>query len=247
MTRLRWQLVLRARELGGRIPRGEIPRLLAGELLAAQTEGFARRGYAFFQDRKGALRLETAPRRLFAEEISCELGTDLVGRRVETHWRVGSTNDIARERARDGREGVAVFAEEQTHGRGRFGGRWHAPRFSSLLFSVPLHSRGGSIEPEGLMLAGAVAVAEAIREEAGLGALIRWPNDVLLEDKKVSGVVVEGFGPPEDRWFIVGVGVNVNAKRLPPELQREAASICDLLGRDADRVLLARADRKSVV
>jgi BirA family biotin operon repressor/biotin-[acetyl-CoA-carboxylase] ligase len=244
VTKPDWGLVTAARESGGRLTQSRLAAIVEPARLDAQLAAFAKRGYAFSVTPRGTLVLDKWPRRLFAEEIASDLGTDTVGRKVETHWTVGSTNDLARAEAARGREGTAIFAEEQTAGRGRFGRRWAAPKFSSLLFSLALKSASAAVRPEALALAGAAAVAEAIAQTANLPARIRWPNDVLIEGRKVSGVLVEGLGgSDEGRWFVVGIGVNVNLDlaALPAELQKTAGSISQFLGRDADRALLARA------
>lgn len=242
MTRPDWSLVIWAKESGAAIPPADLRRIIDPSRLDDQLSAFSRRGYHFTLTPKGALRLDSWPRRLFAEEIAHDLATDTVGRAVEMHWKVPSTNDLARAHARRHREGVAVFSEEQSSGRGRFGRIWTAPCFSSLLFSVPLHDPTAAVEPEGLMLAGAVAVAEAVSQVTHLSPQIRWPNDVLVEAKKVSGVLVESLPPDADsRWFVIGVGVNVNLEApLPPDLCETAAALSTFTGRRVDRALLAR-------
>lgn len=243
MTKPNWSLVVRAKESGGGIPGSRLGAVLAGGDLDEQIAAFGRRGYHFARTDDGALELASWPRRLFAEEIACELGTETVGRRVEMHWRVTSTNELARREAKRGREGAAIFAEEQAAGRGRFGRRWWAAKYSSLLFSVALRCPGAAVEAEGLMLAGAVAVAEAICETTALAGRIRWPNDVLVEGRKVSGVLVEGLAPAAgERWLIVGAGVNVNMdEELPAEIRETAGSLSVFTGARVDRAMLARA------
>jgi len=238
-----WSLVTTAKEAGGAITAARLARIIGDGDLEEELGAFSRRGYHFEGTTGGGLHLAGWPRRLFAEEISHGLGTDLVGRRVEVHWRVGSTYDLARAEARRGREGTAIFTEEQTAGRGRFGRVWRAAKFSSLLFSVALHSPGQSVAAEGLMLAGAVAVAEATDETLGVQAKIRWPNDVLVEGKKVCGVLVEGLAPAGgDRWLIAGVGVNCNSESpLPADIRETAAALSQFTDGPVDRALLARA------
>jgi BirA family biotin operon repressor/biotin-[acetyl-CoA-carboxylase] ligase len=241
VTTPNWSLIAAARESKRALPAARVASILAGADLDAELGAFSRRGYRFERSESGALRFAAWPRRLFAEEITTDLGADLVGRRVELHWKVTSTSDMARDAAARGREGRVILAEEQEAGRGRFGRRWLAPRFSSLLFSVPLRAPEGSGGPEGLMLAGAVAVAEAVDETLGVEALIRWPNDVFVDERKVAGVLVEGFQAGGERWFVTGVGVNVNFDgAMPQAIRRTAASLDEFAGR-VDRALLLRA------
>ena len=244
MKRPNWSIVTAAKEAGGRLTRSRLEKILDGGDLAEEIAAFTRRGYHFETTRRGTLEITGSPKRLFAEEIAHDLATEVVGRRVETHWSVASTNDLARREAKRGREGTAIFAEEQTAGRGRFGRRWTAPKYSSLLFSVALHSGSAAVEPCALALAGAVAVAEAVAQSCGVEANIRWPNDVLIEGRKVSGVLIENIGGDDDGpWFVAGVGVNVNLPpgAMPPRLRTTAAGVSDFTGGEVDRALLARA------
>ncbi len=241
MTKPVWSIVTTAKEAGGVIGRARLRALLGKSPLDEQLTAFSHRGYHFSKEKGGGLRLDASPRRLFAEEIAADLGTETVGRRVEIHWSVPSTNDFARAEARRGREGTAIFCEEQTAGRGRFGRVWLAPKYSSLLFSIALCSPTPAVEAQGLMLGGAVAVAEAVGETIGLPAAIRWPNDVLVEGRKVSGVLVEGVTVKGARWLLTGIGVNVNAVGdLPRELRKSAAFLSEFTEGPVDRALLAR-------
>lgn len=148
-----------------------------------------------------------------------------------------STNTRARELAlRGAPHGTLVTADEQSAGHGRQGRTWSAPPRSSLLASLVLRD-----PPALLPLAAAVAVAHV----AGPPATIKWPNDVLLGGRKVSGILVEGR--PQENWAVLGIGINVavDVERLPPELHATAAT----LGRSPDEVeevlaeLLAALDR----
>jgi BirA family transcriptional regulator, biotin operon repressor / biotin---[acetyl-CoA-carboxylase] ligase len=128
-----------------------------------------------------------------------------------------STNDRARDLAQAGApHGTLVTAAEQTAGRGRQGRTWTAPPGSALLLSVVLRD-----PPALLPLAAALAVSEV----AGAGAQIKWPNDVLLDDRKVAGILAEGR--PQDGWAVLGIGVNValRIEDLPTELHDTAGTL----------------------
>lgn len=132
-----------------------------------------------------------------------------------------STNDRARELAIAGApHGTLVTAEEQTAGRGRQGRRWMAPTGSALLMSLVLHGA-----PEPLSLLAGVAVCDAVGE----GALVKWPNDVVMEDgaalRKLAGILVEGR--PQDGWAVLGIGVNVavRLRDMPIDLRGTAATL----------------------
>ncbi|HEY7967898.1 MAG TPA: biotin--[acetyl-CoA-carboxylase] ligase [Solirubrobacteraceae bacterium] len=140
------------------------------------------------------------------------LGSPRVHRR-----RTGSTSVDARELAIAGApHGTLVSAAEQLDGRGRQGRRWHAPAGSALLCSLVLRD-----PPRLLALAAGVAVAETIGEEATL----KWPNDVLLDGRKVSGILIEGR--PQECWSVLGIGINValRIEDLPAELGASAGTL----------------------
>jgi BirA family transcriptional regulator, biotin operon repressor / biotin---[acetyl-CoA-carboxylase] ligase len=129
----------------------------------------------------------------------------------------GSTNDRARELALQGApHGTLVTAAAQSAGRGRQGRAWSAPPGRALLCSVVIRD-----PPRLLPLAAGVAVARV----AGPRALLKWPNDVLIDGRKVAGILVEGR--PQEHWAVVGIGLNVALRDadFPPELQGRAATL----------------------
>ena len=150
------------------------------------------------------------------------------------HYRTtDSTNARARELAAAGApHGTIVTADEQTAGRGRQGRTWLAAPGDALLMSVVVRR----VDPI-LPLAAAVAVAET----AGDDARIKWPNDVWLDGRKVSGILLEGR--PQEGWTVLGIGLNVRTRDFPDEL-REIATSLALHGIDTtvDDVLAALID-----
>ena len=131
--------------------------------------------------------------------------------------RTGSTNTLARELAvRGAGHGTLVTAEEQTAGRGRQGRGWSAPAGTALLASWVIRDPGRL-----LSLAAGVAVAEL----AGERAMLKWPNDVLVDGRKLSGILVEGR--PQENWAVLGIGINVALEldQLPEELRDRAATL----------------------
>jgi len=139
----------------------------------------------------------------------------------------------------DDPEGAVAVAEEQTAGRGRLGRTWHAPAGSSVLVSVLLRP---NVEPPRLpelsLVAGG-AVAEAIAEVTGVDPAIKFPNDVLLDGRKVAGILAES----SDGRVVLGVGVNVNqsADELPANAQTEPTSLRVQTGGYVDRAALLAA------
>jgi BirA family transcriptional regulator, biotin operon repressor / biotin---[acetyl-CoA-carboxylase] ligase len=139
----------------------------------------------------------------------------MIGRPRVHYRRTGSTNERARELAATGApHGTLVSADEQTSGRGRQGRTWIAPRGSAVLMSLVLRHFG-----EALPLAAAVAVSEALP----VPALVKWPNDIWIEGRKVAGILVEGR--PLEGWAVLGVGVNVSISEFPAELRDVATSL----------------------
>ena len=159
--------------------------------------------------------------------------------------RVDSTNARARELALAGApHGTLVTAEEQDAGRGRQGRTWMAPAGRALLCSLVIRD-----PPRLLPLAAGVAVAETVdqaRAEPGhSGTQVKWPNDVLLDGRKLAGILVEGR--PQERWAVLGVGVNVAVRieDFPSALRERAATLGlepDAIGPTLER-LLAVAER----
>ena len=159
------------------------------------------------------------------------------GFRVEVLASTGSTNAVVAERARAGEpHGLVVAAEEQVAGRGRQGRTWDSPPRAGLTFSVLLRP---SLEPRHLgwvPLWGGVAVARAVREVGELDAVLKWPNDVLVGDRKVAGLLAEAV----DGGVVLGIGLNVTTRR--DELPHEQASSLLLEGAAVtDRETLLKA------
>ena len=132
-------------------------------------------------------------------------------------------------------EGATAATDHQTGGRGRMGRPWIAPPASSVLVSVMLHPPPERHLPE-LSLVAALAAAEAIEGATGLTAQIKWPNDVMLNRRKVAGILSE----LSDGTVVVGIGINVNQTRdeFPLDTPTEAGSLRTLTGNSYDRAVL---------
>lgn len=141
-----------------------------------------------------------------------------------------STQDLLR--AGDYPHGAVAVAEHQTAGRGRSGRRWDDAPSTALLFSVLLRPPLTAPLPQ-LSLVVGLAVAEAIERETDLHALVKWPNDVLVEGRKVAGILLEA----SDAAVVCGIGINVNQEErdLPPVTRTPAASLGIAAGRPFDR------------
>jgi len=159
--------------------------------------------------------------------IKANLGASRIGKEIIVYKSTSSTNDIAAEYAKGGKknDGLVVFAEYQTAGRGRRGNKWQSGAGKSILCSILLYEPG--IKPDALVLACAVAVAESIGRCGRTAAKIKWPNDVLLDDKKAAGILVEGMSAGKQNFFVIGIGINCHQKEedFTGELARTATSI----------------------
>ena len=163
---------------------------------------------------------------------------------------VGSTNDVALGLAEGGApEGALVVADTQTRGRGRGGRTWQTPAGAALAMSLILRPR--QIRPEtawGITVAGALAVAEALETE-GAAPSIKWPNDVLLGERKVAGLRVDASWEGERlAYAVLGIGVNVLLGSAPPDesVDYPATSLEHELGRPVDRGTLLLATLESL-
>jgi BirA family biotin operon repressor/biotin-[acetyl-CoA-carboxylase] ligase len=157
------------------------------------------------------------------------------GWRVEVVEEAGSTNELVAARAREGEPaGLCVVAELQTAGRGRLDRTWVSPARAGLTFSVLL--RPGSAALGWVPLLAGLAVARAVREQAELDAVLKWPNDVLVGERKVAGLLAEAV----DGTVVLGIGLNVTTRR--EELPHDGASSLQLEGATTtDRDTLLRA------
>jgi BirA family biotin operon repressor/biotin-[acetyl-CoA-carboxylase] ligase len=189
-------------------------------------------------------RLAGIPDRLTALELRPLLNTHDVGQVLHCHDELGSTSDLAKELAEEGAaHGEVVVAETQTAGRGRRGRVWASPPRRNVYLSVVLRPELPPARAPELTLVASVAVCDALRQ-AGVDAGIKWPNDLLASGRKIAGILTELAAEPDRvQWVVVGVGVNVNARRedFPEALREEATSILLERGQPAPRALFAAA------
>lgn len=155
---------------------------------------------------------------------------------------VKSTNDTALEMARRGEpEGTVVIAGHQTKGRGRRGRSWWGAPGESLFMSVILRPDLPAEEFCRLSFVASLAVAEHLSCEHTLDARVKWPNDVLIDGRKIAGILVETTHAAGQRAAVVGIGVNVNQRSFPPELADLATSVMLETGSEVDVERIAQA------
>ena len=151
-----------------------------------------------------------------------------------------STNLEAARRAREGAaEGLCIVAREQTAGRGRLGRQWLSPRNAGIYCSILLRPQFEQNLWPVITLMSAVVVHEALLAACGLQTDIKWPNDILHDEKKLCGILAEIVATPAGRAVIVGIGINMTNNSFPPELIATATSVSAATGRSAnfDKVL----------
>lgn len=185
---------------------------------------------------------------LSAAAITNGLATRFIGQEISCYPSLPSTNDVAKARAQEGaKEGTVIVAEEQTAGRGRMKRRWLSPR-GGIALSIILYPPLDYLPS--LIMVASLAVAHAVELVTSLKAQIKWPNDVLVNGKKVCGILVESDvrGNKVD-YAVIGIGINVNLKLSEfPQIAPIATSLSQELGRDVShcemvRSLLAEAER----
>lgn len=143
------------------------------------------------------------------DKIKENLRTQFIGRKLHAYDTVSSTNDVAKVLALEG-EGTVIVAETQTKGRGRVGREWFSPK-GGLWFSIILKPKIKAKEVSKITLAVGVAVAKALKRQLNLNAEVKWPNDVLVNGRKVCGILTESVTSGEEvKIVVVGVGLNAN-------------------------------------
>ena len=206
-------------------------------------------GYTIESVSRKGYRLVESPADVYSEsEIISRLQTKWAGRTLHFFESTGSTNPDAKRFAEEGApHGTIVVADRQTAGRGRRGRSWESPAGKSIYFTIVVRPEFEPDKASMITLVVALAVAEAVREETGLSAGIKWPNDVVVNGKKICGILTEMSMTPEMneiQFLVAGVGVNVNQdseEDFTPELRGRAVSLKMEGGRQIDRAaLLAR-------
>ena len=182
-------------------------------------------------------KMKQQKRELSPASLRRELKTKFIGHNILYYPVTSSTMDAAKEAVKQGaEEGTIVIADHQTAGRGRFGRQWWAPPDSSILLSIILHPELKELPRLGM--AATLAVVQSIEQVTGLEPAIKWPNDVLIGGKKVSGILIESKIEEETvSYAILGIAVNVNLDPASiPEIAETATSLRQVLKRNVSRL-----------
>ncbi|MBS4023868.1 MAG: biotin--[acetyl-CoA-carboxylase] ligase [Dethiobacter sp.] len=196
------------------------------------------KGYEIESSPGRGYKLVAVPDLLLPAEIQDGLVTAVLGKRIYHFAEVDSTNRVARQLAQNGEpEGSVVLAEVQAGGRGRLGREWISPA-GGIWLSLLLRPNLAPFQAQLLTLAAAVAAVEATEEACGIRPGIKWPNDLLLGERKLAGILTEVSAEMERVNFLVlGIGVNANIRAVsfPGEVGKTAVSLLEELGSPVDR------------
>ena len=183
-----------------------------------EIESFSRKGYRLIQ----------SPDILSQNKISKYLGTSIIAREMIYFDTISSTNTKAKEMADKGAEdGTVIISEEQKGGRGRFGREWTSPKHKGIWMSIILRPH---VNPNDISIVTQVAAASVVEAglEMGFDFYVKWPNDIIMNDKKVCGILTEMSGELNHiNYVVLGIGVNVNQDidDFPDDLRERASSV----------------------
>ena len=233
------------------ILRAAAPEPVSGETLSKQLavsrtaiwkhiQGLKNEGYSIESVFKKGYILVATPNRLNPAEIIAALQTKWLGHEIHYYESTVSTNEVAKRLADEGAEhGALVVSEEQKAGKGRLSRGWFSPFACGDWFSVVLKPPFLPQEASKCTLLAAVAVVKALNKYPGVNAAIKWPNDILLDGKKLVGILTEmsaEFG--KINYIVIGIGINVAVPNeiMPEDIQPNAISVADKATVPVERV-----------
>jgi BirA family biotin operon repressor/biotin-[acetyl-CoA-carboxylase] ligase len=186
------------------------------------------------------LSLKRFPDSIQAPMVLMDLKARKFAREIYTFKTIGSTNETAKRIAESGSlEGTVITAEKQTRGKGRLGRSWHSPPGKGLYFSIILHPEIDVVKMPALSQVAALSVSKVIERLTKMETLVKWPNDCLLNGKKVAGILLEASAELDKvAYVILGIGININTikKELPSSLRSKATSLGIEAGKEFDKV-----------
>ena len=217
---------------------------LAGKLSVSRTAVWKNirqlqaEGYKIEAVSNRGYRLVESPDNVTEEELTSLLDTEWIGAQVYCYDQVTSTNQVAKALAEEGAaDGALVVANEQTAGKGRYGRHWGTPAGKTIAMTLILRPKLPPEQISMVTLVAGMAVAQACREICHVDACIKWPNDVVVNGKKICGILTEMTTDIHSvSYIVVGIGINTRVSDFPPELCDKAASLhreMERLGYDA--------------
>lgn len=185
-------------------------------------------------------KLADSPDVLNEQELTSRMKTKWAGRIVYYYDKTGSTNTDAKRLAAEGAShGTIVVADDQENGRGRRGRSWQSAAGSNVYFTIILRPEFEPDKASMLTLIMAMSVAEAVRDYCGIEAAIKWPNDIVVNKKKVCGILTEmetALETNDIQYVVIGVGINTNQKEFPEDVRKIAGSLVNEGGKKVSRV-----------
>lgn len=175
-------------------------------------------------------------------EIMKNLNTETIGKNIICLDITDSTNEEAKRLGNAGAEdGLVIFAEEQTKGKGRMGRSWVSPKYIGIWFSVLLRPNILPSNIANITLVAGYSVCKAIRNFTGCNAMIKWPNDIIIDNKKICGILTEMTVKADKvNYIVVGIGINVNTQDFPQEISCKATSLFLQKGEKINRINLIK-------
>jgi len=204
-------------------------------------------GYEIIADQNLGYCLISRPDLLIPQEVQRGLSTKYIGKEIYYIPELKSTNIIAKEkalhRAEGINEGTLIIAERQSAGKGRLGREWFSPA-GGIWLSIILYPKLPPSYIPRITLMTAVAVVKAIKMCTQIEPQIKWPNDILINEKKVCGILTEMSAELDIiNWVVVGIGINVNIdhQKFPEDIQANTISLKEVSGKEVLRVKLAQS------
>ena len=191
--------------------------------------------------------LERVPDILTPELLRSRLKGSLFAKRIYHFFKTDSTNRVGMELGNSGEaEGAVILAEEQSAGRGRAGRSWHSERGAGIYVTLLLRPKISPVQAPLLTMLAGLSAQAAIQARTGLAIDLKWPNDLMLNGKKLGGILTEMYADTTlVRFVIVGIGINVNQEKFPGELSSLATSLRSETATNQSRLeLLARLLRE---
>lgn len=184
-------------------------------------------GYEVEAVRNKGYRLIASPDVLLSDEIKSLLETKWFGRKILYFDSIDSTNnEIKRQAEKELIPGMLAIAEEQTAGRGRRERKWVSPPGTGIWMSFPVKPDLPPYKASMITLVTALAVARAVEDETGLAAGIKWPNDIVVNGRKITGILTEMSAEMTSiHYVVIGIGINANTEEFPEEIKETAASL----------------------
>ncbi|WJE14070.1 biotin--[acetyl-CoA-carboxylase] ligase [Halobacillus sp. ACCC02827] len=186
-------------------------------------------GYEIEAVQKKGYKIVSSPDKISGNTLQWGLDTKWLGHELHHYDQVESTQDVIHQMAKQGKpHGTVVIADEQVKGKGRMARNWYSPKGKGIWMSILLRPDLPPVQAPQLTLLAATVLAKMVAERSGLEPKIKWPNDLLINHKKVSGILTEMQAEQDTiQYIVLGMGMNVNQSReeIPEELHHKATSL----------------------